>query len=216
MVIRLNDCKNGFGLSIKSSGVKLLRNKRRRHRKCVNMHACVSIWFVQYIVCFQASVPPTPVPEATATNSSPMAVHAKYVVCLCMHACTCRRILLTHLYHDQQKYFWVPNSIRDMWNGPVKFSMKNALFRLNITPEKFHGYWEAKVQSCENSESGKKELLGLLEKAGLRLCGNKYQRLKKQLWFAKQIIGHKAPDPEATIARSVRSYVCMYASAWDP
>ena len=104
-----------------------------------------------------------------------------------------------------------------MWTGPEKFSIKSALFRLDITPDRFYGHWKAKIESCENSNTGKKNLLELLDKGGLRRCGNKRQRLQRQIWFVNEIVGRNTSEPQATMTQEaqVACKLCVHVRMND-
>ena len=114
---------------------------------------------------------------------------------------------------DIQKQIWIPGYLRDMWDGPPKFMHCKALRLAGITANQFYDCWKAKVESCECSESGKKELLQLLEKGGVRTCNGAMEQLQQQLWLVNQIAGGTSPALKTTVtykACIMRAYLSVY------
>ena len=100
--------------------------------------------------------------------------------------------------------------MKDVWDGPKEFVMSKALQQTKITPSEFYVHWKATLSSCATSERGKRELLGLLEKGGVRQSRDHYKRLYQQIWFVKQIVRRNTFREEATITPQVRMPACMY------
>ena len=63
------------------------------------------------------------------------------------------------------------------------------------------------MHCCAKSKTGKKELLELLEKGGIRQCDNILKRLQQQIWFANELVGRNASEPEATMTQEVCEHV---------
>ena len=98
----------------------------------------------------------------------------------------------------------------DTWDGPKKLCMKKALRCAGISREKFSTCWKAKIESCECSKIGQKELLALLEKGGVRPCANKTKLLQKRIWFVNEVVKHNTPAQEVTKTRRVCACLHVY------
>ena len=99
-----------------------------------------------------------------------------------------------------------------MWDGPKKFAFKDAFREVNVTPEKFNALWVSKWKSAIKTEQGKKQLVELLKKGGLRRCqqGSKEARIRKRVWFINQIVGRDTRKPTVMGCSNKNKYVCMY------
>ena len=91
----------------------------------------------------------------------------------------------------------------------MTLSLAEAICRANVAPSEFYDHWKAKVQVSQGSESGKKELVELLEKAGVRGVCNNAQRLEQQIWFVNEVVGRNVA--RVTEAQNVRAHTCIHA-----
>ena len=87
-----------------------------------------------------------------------------------------------------------------MWTGRPAFTLTKALIHANVKPNEFYDHWKARAKSIECITTGKKELLEVLEKAGLRQSEDGAERLKKQIWFVNEIVG---PEKDMELTKKV-------------
>ena len=102
--------------------------------------------------------------------------------------------------------------LRKMWDGPKYFTMKDAFREVDITLAKFQALWVSKCKSAIKTEPGKKQLVELLKKGGLRRSqqGSKEAQIRKRVWFINQIVGRDTRKPTVMGSSKKTKYVCMY------
>ena len=110
-----------------------------------------------------------------------------------------------------QKQFCIPTFVRDAWHGPTRICLVRALRDAGITATEFYDCWKAKIKSCRGTESGKKELLELLRKGGIRACDNADKRLQQKIWFINEVVGRTSIGLRQKVTRKACiMWACMY------